>query len=258
MIRMSKLTDYAIVLLAHLARGGRTRTAQDLAERSRVPLPTVSKLCKELSKAGLVISHRGRHGGYGLARQAEAISVAEIVEALEGPKLRKRRRKLRAVYCTPHHQCPTTVSLAPGRRMALLELARRHGFAIVEDDYDHEFHYSGPPVLPLASADTAGVVVYVGTLSKVLAPALRLGFVVAPPDLVSRLVAYRSFVDLQGDPVLECAVAELLVDGLIQRHVRKVRRLYRARRDALAAELGRRLEGFLSFVKPSGGTAIWA
>ena len=85
MIRMSKLTDYAIVLLAHLARGGRTRTAQDLAERSRVPLPTVSKLCKELSKAGILVSHRGRHGGYGLARSADLISVAEIVEALEGP-----------------------------------------------------------------------------------------------------------------------------------------------------------------------------
>lgn len=85
MIRMSKLTDYAIVLLAHLARAQGTLTAQELAGRSRVPLPTVSKLAKELSKAGLVISHRGRNGGYGLARSADSISVAEIVEALEGP-----------------------------------------------------------------------------------------------------------------------------------------------------------------------------
>ena len=85
MIRMSKLTDYAIVLLAHLARSTKTLTAQELAERSGVPSPTVSKLCKELSKVGLVVSHRGRNGGYGLARPAERISVAEIVEALEGP-----------------------------------------------------------------------------------------------------------------------------------------------------------------------------
>ena len=86
MIRMSKLTDYAILLLAHLARSsGTTLTAHELAERSHVPLPTVSKLAKELSKAGLVISHRGRNGGYGLARAADQISVAEIVEALEGP-----------------------------------------------------------------------------------------------------------------------------------------------------------------------------
>jgi FeS assembly SUF system regulator len=85
MIRMSRLTDYAIVLLAHLARSGRTLTAQEISERSRVPAPTVSKLCKELSRAGLVVSQRGRHGGYGLARPAERISVAEIVEAIEGP-----------------------------------------------------------------------------------------------------------------------------------------------------------------------------
>ncbi|HET6437961.1 MAG TPA: SUF system Fe-S cluster assembly regulator [Anaeromyxobacter sp.] len=85
MIRVSKLTDYAIVLLAHLANSGRTLTGQELAGRSSVPLPTVSKLCKELSKAGLVVSHRGRRGGYGLARNADRISVAEIVEALEGP-----------------------------------------------------------------------------------------------------------------------------------------------------------------------------
>lgn len=85
MIRMSKLTDYAIVILAHLARSDGTVTAQDLAARSKVPLPTVSKLCKELSKARIIVSHRGRRGGYGLARPAEQISVAEIVEALEGP-----------------------------------------------------------------------------------------------------------------------------------------------------------------------------
>jgi FeS assembly SUF system regulator len=85
MIRMSKLTDYAIVLLAHVAREERTLTAQELAQRSRVPLPTVSKLCKELSRAGLLQSHRGRHGGYSLTRAPASISVAEVVEALEGP-----------------------------------------------------------------------------------------------------------------------------------------------------------------------------
>jgi FeS assembly SUF system regulator len=85
MIRMSKLTDYAIVILAHLARAERTLTAQALSSRSRVPLPTVSKLCKELSRTGLLQSHRGRHGGYSLTRAPEQISVAEVVEALEGP-----------------------------------------------------------------------------------------------------------------------------------------------------------------------------
>src|SRR5207247_1591392 len=97
--------------------------------------------------------------------------------------------------------------------------ARAHRFAIIEDDYDHEFHYDGRPVLPLASADPGGVVVYIGTLSKVLAPALRIGCVVAPTPLIERIAAHRSFVDAQGDQVLEYAIAELLEDGEIRRHI---------------------------------------
>jgi FeS assembly SUF system regulator len=87
MLRMSKLTDYGIVLLTHLAREGAPgmQTAQDLASASKVPLPTVSKILKELCRAGLVVSHRGRRGGYSLSRAPHAISVAQIVEALEGP-----------------------------------------------------------------------------------------------------------------------------------------------------------------------------
>jgi len=86
MLRMSKLTDYGIVLLTHMAQGGSppVRTAQELAQASRVPVPTVSKILKELCHAGIVVSHRGRRGGYSLARPAEEISVAAIVEALEG------------------------------------------------------------------------------------------------------------------------------------------------------------------------------
>jgi GntR family transcriptional regulator / MocR family aminotransferase len=94
-------------------------------------------------------------------------------------------------------------------------------------------------------------------MSKVLAPGLRLGFIAAAPNLIEQLVAYRSFVDLQGDHVLEAAIADLLEDGLIQRHVRKMRRVYRARLDTLATSLRRRLGHFLAFRKPEGGTAIW-
>jgi GntR family transcriptional regulator / MocR family aminotransferase len=94
-------------------------------------------------------------------------------------------------------------------------------------------------------------------MSKVLAPGLRLGFIAAPPNLIEPLVAYRSFVDLQGDHVLESAIADLLQEGLIQRHARKMRRVYRARLDALATALRRHLGNFLTFREPSGGTAIW-
>jgi GntR family transcriptional regulator/MocR family aminotransferase len=168
------------------------------------------------------------------------------------------RRRLRAVYVTPHHQYPTTAVMAAPRRLDLLALARARGFAVIEDVYDNEFHYQGRPVLPLASADQAGSVVYVGTLSKVLAPALRVGYVVAPPPVLAHLTALRAALDGQGDSVTEAAVAELLEDGEVARHVGRARRVYHARRDAMAAALRRRLGDALSFDLPAGGLALWA
>ncbi|MDC0670007.1 MocR-like pyridoxine biosynthesis transcription factor PdxR [Nannocystis radixulma] len=168
------------------------------------------------------------------------------------------REAVRAVYITPHHQYPTTVTLAAGRRLQLLALARAHRLAILEDDYDHEFHYEGRPVLPLASGDAAGSVVYIGTLSKVLAPGLRIGYLVAPQPLLERVVAVRSYTDLNGDRTLEAAAAELLVSGEVGRHIRRARRMYQARRDALVDALTQRLGDVLRVTPPSGGMALWA
>jgi GntR family transcriptional regulator / MocR family aminotransferase len=168
------------------------------------------------------------------------------------------RERIRAVYVTPHHQYPTTCILSAARRLALLELAHRERIAIVEDDYDHEFHYDGRPVLPLASADSRGVVVYIGTLSKILAPGLRLGFVVAPKKVVEALARTRFLVDRQGDQILELAIAELIEDGEVERHARRMRRHYHARRDALAEALRIELGALLSFEVPPGGMALWA
>jgi GntR family transcriptional regulator/MocR family aminotransferase len=166
-------------------------------------------------------------------------------------------KPVRAVYVTPHHQFPTTVTLSAGRRMRLLDLARTHRFAILEDDYDHEFHYDGRPVLPLASVDP-GVVVYLGSMSKVFAPALRIGYIVAPTSLIEHVAGHRSYVDMQGDQVLEYAVAELLEDGEVQRHIRRMRREYRTRRDALVDALRTHLDDRVSFDVPAGGIALWA
>jgi GntR family transcriptional regulator / MocR family aminotransferase len=177
-----------------------------------------------------------------------------VVEALEA--IARRRPRLRAVYATPHHQFPTTVTMSLSRRAALLELARARRLAVVEDDYDFEFAYDRRPVLPLAAADPGGVVVYVGTLSKILAPSLRIGWVVGPPAFVADLKARRVAVLQQNDRVVERAVAELLEDGVIARHARKLRRIYRARRDVLADALRRHFPA-ARFTVPSGGMSIW-
>jgi GntR family transcriptional regulator / MocR family aminotransferase len=203
--------------------------------------------------------------GYPPAWAAFARSGAELVrvpvdsEGIDIGKLAElcQRRTLRALYVTPHHQYPTMATLSVARRLALLELARRERFAVIEDDYDHEFHYEGRPLLPLASADAAGVVVYVGTLAKVLAPGLRLGFVVAPSRLVAELARLRLDVDRQGDHVLEAAVAELIEDGELARHTRRMRRTYLARRDAFVAALDKHCKGLLSYRVPPGGMALW-
>ena len=167
------------------------------------------------------------------------------------------RRPLRAVYLTPHHQYPTTVTLTAPRRVALLELARRHGLIVLEDDYDHEFRYDGEPVLPLAATDRHGVVCYLGSLSKIFAPGLRLGYLAATPDVIARIAAYRGAIDQQGDHVVEHAIAELIADGTLERHVRRARRAYRNRRDALCEAL-RRAVPELAFEPPHGGMALWA
>jgi GntR family transcriptional regulator/MocR family aminotransferase len=176
------------------------------------------------------------------------------VEALEALA---RRERVRAVYLTPHHQFPTTATLPAGRRLELLHLAIAKRIAIVEDDLDCEFHYDGGPVLPLAASDPAGVVMYVGTLSKVLAPGLRLGYVHAPPQAIACLAEHRRYLDRQGDGALELAIAELLEDGEIPQHVWRMRRIYAARRDVLAAALRRELGSVLEFTVPPGGMAIW-
>ncbi|CAN5831336.1 PLP-dependent aminotransferase family protein [soil metagenome] len=164
----------------------------------------------------------------------------------------------RCVYVTPHHQYPTTVLMAPARRMALLERARRERFVILEDDYDHEFHFDGRPVAPLAADDPGGNVISLGTLSKILAPGLRLGFVAAPERVIEGLARLRTIADRQGDHVLELAVADLIEDGELQRHARKMRRAYEARRDALVSSLRRELGDALTVELPAGGITLWA
>jgi len=191
---------------------------------------------------------------------AKVVPIPLDEQGLQVERLERvaRSGRVRAVYVTPHHQFPTTVTLSAGRRLELLDLARTHRFAVIEEDYDHEFHYDGRPVLPLASADRWGVVAYVGTLSKVLAPGLRIGYIAAPRPLLTSVVAHRLHVDVQGDRVLEYALAELIEQGEVQRHIRKTRREYAARRDILVDALRRSLDGVLNFRVPAGGIALWA
>jgi len=229
--------------------------------------------------AGLLVTRGSQQGLYLLARAllrpgdrvgVEAMGYPPAWEALraagaelvpvpvddEGARVDLFPDDLRGVYLTPHHQYPTGATLSAPRRLTLLAWAAAHRVAVIEDDYDHEYHYEGTPVTPLVAADRAGVVASLGTLSKAFAPGLRLGWVVAPPPLVSHLVRWRTLVDRQGDQVMEHAMAELLDDDVVGRHLRRTRRVYARRRRVMLEAVARQLPWLEPVVRP-GGLALW-
>lgn len=167
-----------------------------------------------------------------------------------------RRHTVAAVFLTPHHQFPTTISLVPEKRLRLIDLARQFGFAIIEDDYDHEFRFGSQPLLPMA-AYAPDVVIYVGSLSKLLLPALRVGYLVAPEPVIAAAAHQVSLMDGMGSSLTEDAVAMLIEEGEVRRHARKATRIYGARRDALAQAVDSALGAFASARLPEGGLAMW-
>lgn len=168
-----------------------------------------------------------------------------------------RLHRVRMVYITPHHHYPTTVTLSAERRIRLLQLAEEQGFIILEDDYDYDFHYNKSPVLPLCSADTAGMVVYTGSFGKSLAPGFRTGFLVAPENLMAEMRKYLGIIDRQGDILMEQALGEMIQEGEIHRYLRKSLKVYQERRDYFAQLLQTHLPDEITFEIPSGGLAFW-
>lgn len=169
-----------------------------------------------------------------------------------------KKKKVRAVYVTPHHHFPTTTMLSACRRMKLLQLAEKYGFAILEDDYDYDFHYASSPILPMASSDNHGMVINFGSMSKNFSPALRVAYLVAPKNIIAELSALRFIIDRQGDYLVEQTLAELFKEGIIKRHLRKALLSYHERRDLLCSLLAEKLGDVIDFRIPEGGLAVWA
>jgi GntR family transcriptional regulator / MocR family aminotransferase len=167
-----------------------------------------------------------------------------------------RNNAVRAIFVTPHHQFPTTVTLRPDRRLRLIELAHRHGFVILEDDYDHEFHFQSQPLLPIA-AHAPGQTIYVGSMSKLLLPALRVGYLVGPTSFIDTLAHLVSLSDGMGNSITEAAVATLITNGELKRHARKARQIYAERREFFARSLGTIFGDAVQFKLPDGGLAFW-
>ncbi len=186
----------------------------------------------------------------GVGVDAEGLRTEELARVL-----RSRRAKL--VYTTPASQSPTGAVLGEERRQELLALADAHQTPIFEDDYDSELRYRGSPVAALKTLDRAGQVVYAGTFSKVLFPTLRIGYVVAARPLLQRIALARWNADVATATLPQAALVALLRGGGLERHIRRMRKVYARRLAAMIAALEKSMPEGAAWTEPRGGHSLW-
>ncbi len=193
------------------------------------------------------------------ARGADLLGVPVDGEGLCTDRLARvlRLRRAKLVYVTPAAQSPTGVALSPERRAALLALADEYQTPVFEDDYDHDLRYGGPALPALKAHDRAGQVIYAGTFSKVLFPSLRIGYVVAARPLVQRMMNTRLVGEFASGVVEQAAVATLLATRGLDRHLRRVRRVYADRLAAMRAALRREMPVGTRVAEPRSGHLVW-
>ena len=158
----------------------------------------------------------------------------------------------RLVYVTPSHQYPLGITMSLPRRLALLDWARRSHAWILEDDYDSEYRYTGQPLAALQGLDTSGSVIYVGSFSKILFPSLRIGYMVAPPDLVDAFVAARALIDRGLPSIDQSVLTDFIAEGHFVRYIRRMRALY-AERQAALVKAAQELDGLLDVPAKDSG-----
>ncbi len=193
-----------------------------------------------------------------LAAGAKLVAVPIDKEGIDVEAGRQLCPEARLAIVTPSHQFPTGVTMSLSRRLALLEWSREAQAWIVEDDYDSEYRFSGRPLEALQGLDSARRVIYIGTFSKVLFPSLRLGYLVAPPELLKGFLAARRFIDMHPPLLEQMALADFLAEGHFARHLRKMRLLYAERRNALVEALTRELGDLLDVTVPEAGLHLAA
>ncbi|ASK29177.1 GntR family transcriptional regulator [Chryseobacterium sp. T16E-39] len=182
----------------------------------------------------------------------EGLIIENLIQLLDTNK------KIKAIYVTPHRQYPTTVTLSLARRLKLIEISNTYGITIIEDDYDNEFHFGYRPILPLSSFAELQNYVYIGTMSKVVAPALRIGYLATKNlSLLDKIGALRKIIDVQGDVIMEQAVLQLIKEGAVKKHIKKATIHYRNKRDFVHELLKEHLNDWADFILPEGGLAFW-
>jgi GntR family transcriptional regulator / MocR family aminotransferase len=202
--------------------------------------------------------------GYPGARQAFLSAGAQLVpirvdrDGINVAEITRRDRHARAAYVTPSHQYPMGMAMSAARRMLLLNWAVRSGAWIIEDDYDSEYRFGSRPIASLQGLDTDGRVIYIGTFSKVLFPALRLGYVVVPRDLVAAFSAARDAADIFSSILYQMVLTDFIREGHFARHIRRMRMLYMERRRALVKALRLHMGDLLEVMGAEAGLHLVA
>lgn len=245
----------------NLTRGLRINTNNLLITRStEMSLYLISQLILE-SNHLVLVAELGFFTANMIFQNAGAkiktIPVDEEGICVEYIKEHFKPNEIRMIYITPHYHYPTTVTLSVNRRLELMKLASEYHFVIIEDDYDFEFEYESSAILPLASSDVNGMVIYIGTFGKSLAPGFRTGFIVAPENLLFELKKYLGIIDRQGDVVMEQVLGEMIDEGTIFRHLKKSLKTYKNRRDLFCNLLEEHFNNDVIYKKPNGGLAVW-
>lgn len=190
--------------------------------------------------------------------EPEVVGVASDAEGPDVADLAARRAGARFFYVLPNFQNPTGRSISEPRRQALVQAARELALPIVEDNPYGDLWFDTPPPAPLAARHPQGSI-YLGSFSKVLAPGLRLGYIVAPANVLPKLLQAKQAADLHSPGFNQRMVAEVLQGGFLDRHVPTIRALYKAQRDAMLAALAREMQGLdVRWNTPDGGMFLWA
>jgi GntR family transcriptional regulator/MocR family aminotransferase len=234
---------------------------------SQILVTTGSQQALQLS-AQVLFDANGRawieEPGYPGARQALIMAGAQLVpvpvdnEGLNVAEGIRGAGNAQAVYITPSHQYPLGVTMTATRRMMLLNWAARSGAWIIEDDYDSEYRFGGRPVPSLQGLDTNQRVIYIGTFSKVMFPALRLGYMVVPEDLVDAFSTARDATDQCSATLYQAAMTDFIREGHFARHIRKMRMLYMERRTALVEAIRNQMRDKLEVIGAEAGMHLVA
>lgn len=222
----------------------------------------VSGMQEALDLAGRLILNPGDqvcveepgYPGAAMAFEALGAKICEVPVDSEGMGVPgPRARKAKLVYVTPGHQFPVGTTMSLARRLQLLEWARRSRALIFEDDYDSEFRYAGRPIPALQGLDQHGLVLFAGSFSKVLFPALRLGYLVLPPDLVDSFAAAKSVLNRHAAPFEQTVLCDFINQGHFGRHLRRTREVYAERLSILMENARKKLAGLLELSSVEAG-----